>query len=33
MSMTNAAGFTTSFGYDAMGRPSSITYPTEVYCQ
>ena len=28
MSMTNAAGYTTSFGYDAMGRPSSITYPT-----
>jgi RHS repeat-associated protein len=28
MSMTNAAGFTTSFGYDAMGRPNSITYPT-----
>ncbi len=27
-SMTNAAGFTTSFGYDTMGRLASIAYPT-----
>jgi RHS repeat-associated protein len=28
-SITNAAGTTTAYGYDAMGRISSITYPTE----
>ncbi|MEJ7804945.1 MAG: RHS repeat-associated core domain-containing protein, partial [Telluria sp.] len=28
-SMTNAAGFVTSFGYDAMGRLSSVTHPNE----
>ena len=27
-SLTNEAGYTTTFGYDAMGRMSSITHPT-----
>lgn len=27
-SLTNEAGFTTSFGYDVMGRLASVTYPT-----
>jgi len=26
---TNAAGTTTQYGYDAMGRPASVTYPAE----